>query len=362
MKKIVHVLTDTNVGGAGIWLLNFLKSFRCNGYDIVVVLPRDAELVARVKEIGIKVREVEDIADKSLSLKGIFRLKKVFSEERPDIVHSHASLSARIAARMCKIKTINTRHCLEDVKTGIKKEIYSFINNNLSDLVIGVSAVTCKNLVDCGTKEDKVRLVYNGVFPLLKYDDEKRAFIKEKYNIKSDACVVGIVARLEDTKNHKLFIDAAELILKEEKETMFLIVGGGSLEKELKEYAAKKGISDKVIFTGYLSDVTEAMNIIDINTLTSKKEALSISLIEGMSIRLPAVSTNSGGPAEVVENGVNGFLVENENSRAFADAVLELIRNPEKRELMGIEAEKTARETFSPEAMVMRLERVYKEV
>jgi len=104
------------------------------------------------------------------------------------------------------------------------------------------------------------------------------------------------------------------------------------------------------------------MNIIDINTLTSKKEALSISLIEGMSIRLPAVSTNSGGPAEVVENGVNGFLVENENSRAFADAVLELIRNPEKRELMGIEAEKTARETFSPEAMVMRLERVYKEV
>ncbi len=362
MRKIIQVLTDTNMGGAGMWVLNFLKCFRCNGYDIIVVLPEGAELTQKVKDIGMRVREVKGIADKSFSIGGVLRLRKLFKSERPDLVHSHACLSARIAAKMCKVKVVNTRHCLEEPKKGIKKKIYAFINNSLSDLFIGVSDAACKNIIECGADKNKVKLVYNGVFPLLRYDEERRAAAREKYNIKDEACVVGIVARLEEVKNHKLFLDSAELILKEEPDTVFVIVGGGSLEEELKAYAKEKGIDKSVIFTGFQQDITEAMNILDINTLTSKKEALSLALIEGMSINIPVVATNSGGPCEVVSDGVSGYIVENENPNAFASAVVELIRDPEKREQMGIEGEKRTRNLFSPEAMVMKLEQVYKEV
>lgn len=362
MRKIIQVLTDTNMGGAGMWVLNFLKCFRCNGYDILVVVPEGAELTQKVKDIGMKVCEVKGIADKSFSVSGVFRLKRLLKKERPDLVHSHACLSARIAAKWCGIKVVNTRHCLEEPKQGIKKKIYAYINNSLSDMFIGVSKSACQNLIDCGADEKKVRLVYNGVFPLLKYGFEKWAEVREGYGIRPESNIVGIVARLEDVKNHKLFLDSAELILKEEPDTVFIIAGGGSLENELKEYAKKKGIGKSVIFTGFQEDITNVMNIIDINTLTSKKEALSLSLIEGMSINIPVVATNSGGPNEVVADGVSGYIVENDNPKAFADAVVELIRDPEKREKMGNEGEKITRDLFAPETMVFNLERIYKEV
>lgn len=359
MKKIIHVLTDTNIGGAGIWLLNYLKSFDRSKYEVAAALPENAELTPIVKALGIRVCEVKGIADESFSKQGIKEFKKLFLSEKPDIIHSHASLSARIAARQCKIKIVNTRHCLEAPKTGIKKLIYSTINNSLSDIVIGVSEASYKNLVADGTKKEKLRLVYNGVYPLKELSEEEKNKIREKYKIPKENITVGIAARLEPVKNHKLFFDAAKIILEQKSNITFVVAGGGSLENELKEYAKKLGISDNVVFTGYQKDITDVMNIIDINTLTSDKEALSISLIEGMSIKIPAAATDSGGPSEVIENFVSGIIVENHNEEVFAKAVLTLAENPQLRAKMGAAGKERAEKIFSIERMTKLLEEIY---
>ena len=362
MTKIIHVLTDTNIGGAGIWLLNFAKGFDKNRYELIVALPQNAELAPRLTAMGIKVAPVSGIADESFSISGIKEFKKLFKAEKPDIIHTHASMSARIAARMCKIPIVNTRHCIENPKHGIKKVIYGIINNALSDVVIGVSKAAYDNLAADGTKPEKLRMVYNGVYPLKRLPDEERAKIREKYNIPAQNIVVGITARLEDVKNHKLFLDACEIIAKKRKDITFLIVGTGTKEESLKQYAAELGIGERVIFAGYQKDITELMNITDINTLTSKNEALSISLIEGMSIEIPAVATASGGPEEVVENNVSGIIVKNYDKTAFADAVLALADNPVLREKMGKEGKKRAEDVFSISTMIKALEKIYDEL
>ena len=359
MKKIIHVLTDTNVGGAGVWLMNFARAYNAGKYDCTAFLPEKSELTPKLITLGMRVIEVPKIADESFSKEGIKELRDRFKREKPDIVHTHASLSARIAAKECSIPVVSTRHCIEEPKTGAKKLIYGAVNNALSNIVIGVSKAACENLRRDGISKKKLRLVYNGVYPLRKYTAEDKIRIRQKYGIPENAVTVGIVARLEPVKNHRLFLDSASLICKKRDDVRFVIVGGGSLEDELREYCRELAIEDKVVFTGYRQDITAEMNMLDINTLTSEREALSISLIEGMSVGVPAVSTASGGPSEVIDNRKSGFVVPNHDKEAFAEAVLKLADSKELRREMGIEGMKRSREIFSVEAMSAKLEEIY---
>ena len=177
-----------------------------------------------------------------------------------------------------------------------------------------------------------------------------------------NANAVFFAIRLEPVKNHKLFLDAASDVLQKRSDVTFLIVGTGSQEAELRKQTKELGIENNVIFTGFLSDITEVMNVIDINILTSKKEALSLSLIEGMSINIPAVATASGGPQEVIEDGISGIIVDNNNPQELSNALIRLIENPKEREQMGNAGEKIVSDKFSIQKMAKTLGEIYNEL
>ena len=90
--KVLQVITDTNIGGAGIWLLNFLGTYDRDAIEMAVVLPRSGALVPRVEELGVRVIEADGISDRSFSQEGVGAMRRIFCKERPDIVHTHASL------------------------------------------------------------------------------------------------------------------------------------------------------------------------------------------------------------------------------------------------------------------------------
>ena len=218
MIRLIHIITDSNIGGAGVWVLNFLKAYDKNKYLVSVALPKNSALVPKISELGIKTHEIEGIVDESFSKKGIMEFIKLFKKEKPMIVHCHASLSARIAAFLLGIKTVNTRHCLEEKSGFLKTLVKGFINNLLSDIIIGVSDVTCKNLLSQGISKKKLRLVYNGVFPLKELSIDEKIKIKKDFNIPKQNKVVGIIARLEPVKNHKLFLEAGKILLEKNKD------------------------------------------------------------------------------------------------------------------------------------------------
>lgn len=362
MIKVIQVITDTNIGGAGIWLLNFLKTYDRSVIDMSVVVPRGAMLKERVEKLNVRVIEADNIADSSFSVGGIKALDEIFKEEEPDIVHTHASLSARIAAKRNGIKVVNTRHCLEENKRGIKKAVYGLVNNSLSDRVIGVSEAVCRNLEADGIKQDKLRLVYNGIFPLKEIDSAKKNALRERLGILPQNVVVGMVARLEPVKNHEMFLEAAKVVDTICPEAVFVIVGAGSMEETLIRKAKYDGIEDKVIFTGYIEDVNDIMNIIDIHVLTSEKEALSISLLEAMSLAKPVVSTDSGGPGEFIENGKNGILVGTGDTVNLTMGIVRLIQRADIRSGLGTAAKQTVSEKFSAENMARNIEKIYAEL
>ena len=180
MIKVVQVVSDTNIGGAGRYLLNYLKYYDRDKYSVTVIIPEGSQLtphVARYEEVNLIPAPY--MADKSYDKNCVKFLRKIFSELSPDIVHTHASLSARIAARRAKTgKIISTRHCLESISYGIKAKITGFLNTKLTDIYIAVADAVKENLIESGIPTEKIRTVYNGVEGVKELSSEKKNLIK----------------------------------------------------------------------------------------------------------------------------------------------------------------------------------------
>ena len=93
MQKVMHILTDSNIGGAGRLLINYLHNFDRSKFDIVVVLPKDAALKPLVEAEGYPVWEMENGRDRSFDRKAVAEIRAMIRKFQPDIVHTHSSFS-----------------------------------------------------------------------------------------------------------------------------------------------------------------------------------------------------------------------------------------------------------------------------
>lgn len=107
--KVFHVLTDRNIGGAGRWLLNYLRYYDRGRFEVSVVLPADSLLCEAVRELGVPVLAMPEMEDKSYDPKAVRPLTAVFRKEKPDIVHTHASMTARMAAKRAGVPKYSVR-------------------------------------------------------------------------------------------------------------------------------------------------------------------------------------------------------------------------------------------------------------
>ena len=322
--KVIEVSSDTNIGGAGKCLLTLLENFDYNTFDVKVVLPKNSLLKPHIDKMNIPVIEVDGIADKSLDFAAVKELRMIFKRERPDIVHTHASMSARIAAKQAGAKVVYTRHSVfepsKKISRGIGKVINGMINNHYADSIIAVAEAAKDNLTDTGVKESKIKVILNGVDGLTPVSTDEKRIIKERFNLPDGYKAVSIVARLEDIKGHDYFIEAADRLLQKGIKARFYIAGTGSYENHLKEKVKSMNRQEQIIFTGFISDVDKLMSITDVQANASfGTEATSLALLEGMSLGIPAVVSDFGGNPGVIKNGQNGYIVPKQNSKALAD-------------------------------------------
>jgi glycosyltransferase involved in cell wall biosynthesis len=363
MLKVIHVITDTKIGGAGWWLLNFLRNYDRQQLELKVVVPKDSMLKEEIESLGVHVIELPGIGDKSLDLASIQSFYAVFKREKPSIVHTHASLSARVAARGAGVASIvHTKHCLDRPKTGWKKTVAAAINNGLSSSMTAVSEAVAQNLLDNGAPRHKVKLIYGGVDELKQLQETEIQRLRSSYGIAGEDILFGMVARLAAVKGHRYLIEAAELVAKERGDIKFILAGAGPLEEELKKLVADKGLEEKVIFTGFIKDVASIYNIIDVNMITSNSEALCLALIEGMSLGRPMIGTDVGGVPELIKPGKTGLLVPLGQPKALAEAILALAQDKELREAMGRQARQLMLEKFSASKMAEEIGRLYEEL
>ena len=363
--KIIHILTDTNIGGAGTLLINYLRCFDREKYDISVCLPEGAALTPKVEAEGYRVIPLKYGHDKSFDKKSIPEFLKIFKAEKPDIVHTHSAFSAKLAAFLGGVKSrIYTRHCTFEMPRKLTtfpgKQINGFINNTLATEIIAVADSAKDNLTETGISEKKITVIVNGVLPLREVSAEEVTALKEKLGITDKNFVCGIAARLEHYKGHAYLLDTVKEISAAHPEIKVLIMGRGSEEETLKAKARELGIEDNVIFTGFITDLAPYYHVTDLCLNCSYgTEATSMALGEGMSLSIPCVVTSFGGNPYMVEDGVNGYLVPIKDSHAMADAIVRIMEDPALAEKLGQGARRMFEERFTAEAMTRKLEKIY---
>ncbi|MFY9413268.1 MAG: glycosyltransferase [Tepidanaerobacteraceae bacterium] len=360
MIRVLHVLTDTNIGGAGRYLFNLLSHRGDSPFEIIVACPGGGELERQLRDKGIKVYTLQG-GESSAKLGHIKRIRQIISREKVDIVHTHASLAGRIAGKLSGCKVVMTRHGMGRGENGpAKRLITRIISKFFTDRIISISRAVKIDLIDSGVPADMISTIYNGI-DLSKFADIKGT-LREKLGLSPEIPVVGIVARLVPEKGYEYAINAFYHVLKVFPSARLVIVGDGPLEESLKEMCARLGITDNVAFMGYRPDVESLEADFDVFVLPSISEGLGLALLEAMALGKPAVATETGGIPEVIKHEANGMLVPPGNDKYLAEAIIKVLSDKELAKSLGLAAQKTVFERFSSRTMIEKVEKLYMEI
>ena len=367
--KILMVISDTNIGGAGKWILEFFRYADKNKFTVKAVVPTGSKLKALYQEEGMEVIECDGISDVSFQFNGIKNLRRIFKQEKPHIVHSHGTMSARIAAKLPFSgvkKVVFTRHSVFEPQGFFTKPVGKLLNRVItaltSDRITAVCEAAKKNLTDTGVNPKKIRVIYNGVEALTPPTPEQRAKSRAEYQLSDNQIACSISARLNPVKGHKYLIEAVHRLGSSER-LKFFIAGTGQEEENLKEMVRNYGLEKQVIFTGFLSDVSSLLYATDVLLNCSYgTEACSLAILEAFSLGIPCIATDYGGNPELVKDNVNGLVYPTNDVEALTNALKEVEKQPQKLSLWSQGASTTYTKGFTVQIMAKNIEKVYEEL
>lgn len=368
MMRVLNIISDTNIGGAGRVILNYLRYADRTKFETLVAIPRGSLLKEPLEEADVQVYEVDGMADRSYNKEDVKLLQDLIRQVKPDLVHTHGALSGRIAAKRCHVPVVYSRHSAFPVPAKLKyppgRWVNKLINEHYADHIIAVSPATRDNLVESGISPKKITVVMNGIAPVPETCPEERAALRESLGLEKNTFVFGILARMEDYKGHLYLVHAAKL-LKDQGRTNFrvLMAGTGSFEEEVARAVVEMGVDDVVQMLGFRSDVDQLLNILDVQLNASYgTEATSLALLEGMSLGLPSIVSDYGGNPFLVEHGVNGLVFPSQDSLALSKCMTRLMDHPNEVKAMGQRAKERFNAQFTGPVFAQNIERIYLDV
>lgn len=356
--KVCHVLTDTNIGGAGTALVNLLTACDRERFAFSVVLPYGSAAAPLVEKTGADIFFAHGIADRSAAPAAIPALTRIFRRLRPDIVHTHASLSARLAARAAAVPVIiMTRHCADPLPR-VFSAAGGILLRGCCTRAIAVGDDAADALAACGFPRERIDVILNGTAPLREPTEAELDAAREKLGINKDDFTVGIFARLEKRKAHEVFLEAARLCTEKAPDIRFLVVGDGSRRTELEEMSRRMGLAERVRFCSFCSDIAPLMALCAANVNTSVPgEVSSLAITEGLSLGVPPVVSRCRG-SELLTDGC-GIVTTPGSAESTADAVMRLYSDRGLQKELSAAARLRYAEHFTACEYAQRTEAVY---
>lgn len=360
MIRVLHVISDSNIGGAGRVVLNYLRCRDRERFETLLAVPRGSLLKAPAEALGGKVYEVDGLAERSFHPDDVKALAKLMRALKPDVVHTHGALSARLAAKRCGVPAIvMTKHCPASRGSVLRRAAQHMADSVLTDAVIAVSDAVGKQLAASGTPERLIHVVYNGIDLVEPYQGAEREALREKLGMDAAHRWIGVAARLERVKGVDLFLEAAKRLAGRE-DLRFMVFGTGSEENALRAQAAPMG--EAVRFGGFIDNVEQAFALLDVTVVPSRAEAFCLSAAESLSVGTPVAAFAVDGIGEVVRDGETGLLARAEDTDALADAIARLADDAELRRRLGENGKRVVREQFTADGMARRIETIYERV
>ena len=358
-KHILVVLPYLNQGGTEKQALSLIIGLR-DRYKISLLAP-DGKGAAQFRALPILQEEFTrwDFNFFKGLPELISGIKKIQKEQAIDLVHIHGAHELMLPVRLVlnKVPIIFTVHGYHGDSAKLSYQLSCWFSNWLADRIISVSEAEYNLLLELGLNERKLRLIYNGVKePIL--EAAKSVELAQRFNIDpANQLILGTAARLNEGKGLTYLLQA---FAKLQGENLCLIIAGnGDLEASLKQEAQDLGIADRVVFTGYIDNLPNLMQLFDIFVLPSLNEPFGLVCAEAMSQSKPVVVSDVGGLAEQVSDRHTGFIVMPRDPDSLATKLAELIADKDLRDRFATNGRDRYRQLFSSETMLEKTAELY---
>lgn len=349
--------------------LPYFQWFQDMGWEVHVAAGGDMNLPFVNEKFSVPIRR-SPFHPENLSV--YRRLKRLIQDNGYDMIHCHTPVGgvlARLAARQARqkgTKVLYTAHGFHFCEGAPLKNwlLYYPIEKFLSsytDCLITINEEDYERAkqmkkTDCDAKKIHGIGVDTDRFrPVSRAESER---LREKHGFTAGEFILVYPAELNGNKNQGILIEAAALLKNSIPELKLVFAGEGAMEESYRKKAESLGVSDIVRFYGFCRDIHELIQLADLSVASSIREGLGMNVLEGMAAEKPAVAADNRGHREIIEDGVNGFLVPAGDSAAFADRIEKLYRSPGLRKAMGQKGRRTA-ECFSETRTVKEMAHIY---
>jgi len=383
--KVLRIINRFNLGGP-TYNATFLSAFLSNKFETKLIGGKhelyEGESLFIPNKYGVTPIIIESL-QREINFKkdrqAYKEIRAIIREFKPDIVHTHASKTGAIG-RLAAFKenvpvVVHTFHghvfhsYFGKLKTLFYKTIEKYLAKK-SSAIITISQLQKKELVELHkvVPANKAKVINLG-FDLTKFQTDqkiKRQNFVTDYTIHEDEICIGIIGRLTDIKNHDLFFNVIDELLKlTTKKIRVFVIGGGELDDVLKQKAKQiESTHEKSIFTftSWIKDVDTPLARLDVVCLTSHNEGTPVSLIEAQAANVVVMSTNVGGVKDIVDEDKTAFIIDNFSVSEYTKKLLILVEDEKKRNFMSQNGWSYVKDKFHYTRLCKNVEKLYLEL
>ncbi|MBW2032856.1 MAG: glycosyltransferase [Deltaproteobacteria bacterium] len=354
--RLIHLVEDLKIGGLERVVETLADRLDRSKYDVSIwCLAGGGAIADKITRKGhdLQILNLKTYHNPINILSLALRLRR----HKVKVLHAHgyyASTMGRLAALLARVPIVLSHVHTVGMQLNRRNLWVERILGLTTDRVICCSEAVRDFMVSrAGIDRQRTVVIYNGVTcprPL------SRSVQEDKDNLVR----IHISASLVENKGHRYLFEAFARIVQHHPNAMLSVAGDGPLKSDLLKYANDLGIGNRVEFLGLVDDIWPVVAITDICVLASvDREGLGIALIEAMCQGKPVIGTRVGGITEIIEDGVNGYLVPPKNVEALAGRLGTLINGKTARQRMGKAGYAKFREKFDANIMIGRIENAY---
>lgn len=400
-RRILYVEQPTHVGGSVISLLGMVKALDQNRYEPVVLFHGPNPYRARFESAGVATVTLSEQDPAALpphaqsrgiaarlgrrtsaaysALKSLYTLarrdrpvaraiEQAIVTHRVDLVHLNNNMHGNRAGVLAAWRA--GRRCVCHVRTLEQLELADRLLLGRVHRFIYISRAVAATYAAQDVRPDRGLVIPNAVdlasFGGVKADPA----LRRELGIGPDAAVVGSLSRLDWWKGHDILLQAMAQVIRSVPNARALIVGDAAPTTRNQAYWERLmslvdtlGLKQHVIFTGYRSDVPRLLGVCDVAVHSATEpEPFGRVIIEAMAAGVPVVAAKAGGVLDIVEDGVDGLLVQPADPAALAQAILALLRDRERARRLSATGQRRVRERFGVQQQAAAIQAVYDDV
>lgn len=341
-KNILHICLSPSEGGLELYSVRLTDFFDKDGYESYCLCRPDTFIEKKLKESNLKYFTLK--GKDYFSLKNIRQARKFVKEKNIEVIFVHRLkdlwLTYWIKRKFPHIKVIGFTQMFVDYP---KKGFFHKLVYGKLDHMITLTNLQKEHLLTMlPIPDSKYVVIPNGVDSEKFLPQEKNA--PERVKVRKslgvdgdDDILVGLIGRFDRQKGQLEFIEAIKNLKNKLPNVKYVLVGADTygeepLQKKILNEILESELNNFVQVRGFSNEVQKIMKALDVFIMPSYKETFGIVLVEAMACEKICISTSSGGPVEILDNGNYGLLIEPQSSKAIEEGILEVVRNISKYE------------------------------